>query len=266
MQKVKEQVTPVVDRDDREWPPLDEQPELKRRRVNFSRVLVNLILILIGAGILFACIATVGVARQGQRFFDNAAKLFTIPTPGPTATPKIDLGPVVLHQIQGLSELTTTRFGMQTVVTASKGRTLGPFEFNTRLLYVAYGEVRAGVDLGLLGPADIVVEDNRAVTVTLPPPQILDSKLDVNRSYVYDFQQGILSPEAPELQAEAERRALKQIIAGACQSGILGEANQRAELVITKLLSAMDFEEIKVRTQMPEPAVNPCIGTGTREQ
>ncbi len=256
----------MVNHDDREWPLPEEQPAPPRRRVSLIRVLVNLILIFIAAGILFACIATVGVARQGQRFFDNAANLFTIPTPGPTATPKIDLGPVVLHQIQGLSELTTTRFGMQTVVTASKGRTLGPFEFNTRLLYVAYGEVRAGVDLSLLGPADVVVEDNRAVTVTLPPPQILDSKLDVNRSYVYDFQQGILSPEAPELQTEAERRALEQIVAGACQSDILGEANQRAELAITKLLSAMDFEEIKVRTRMPEPAVNPCVGSGTSEQ
>ncbi len=236
----------------------DEQPEPQRRRISLTRVLVNLILVFIAAGILFACVATIGVARQGQRFFDNVVNLFAIPTPGPTATPKIDIGPVVLHQIQGLSELTTTRFGMQTVVTASKGRAIGPFEFNTRLLYVAYGEVRAGVDLGLLGPADVVVQDDRSVTVTLPPPQILDSKLDVNRSYVYDFQQGVLSPQAPELQTEAERQALEQIIAGACESDILGQANQRAELAITKLLEAMDFQEITVKTQMPEPTANPC--------
>lgn len=252
---------------DQEWqPPITrdelsgEPPEPKRRRVSLTRVLVNLILIFIAAGIIFACAATIGVARQGQQFFDNAANLFAIPTPGPTATPKIDIGPVVLHQVQGLSELTTTRFGMQTVVTASKGRTLGPFQFDTRLLYVAYGEVRAGIDLSLLGPADVVVRDDRAVTVTLPPPQILDSKIDVNRSYVYDFQRGVLSPQAPELQTEAERQALDQIIAGACQSNILGEANQRAELAVTKLLGAMNFEHIAVKTRMPEPAVDPCAG------
>lgn len=246
--------------DDREGQLPDEQPEPARRRVSLARVLVNLILIFIAAGVIFACVATVGVARQGQKFFDNVTNLFAIPTPGPTATPKIDVGPVVLHQIQGLSELTTTQFGMQTVVTASKGRTLGPFEFNTRLLYVAYGEVRAGIDLSLLGPADVVVRDDRSVTVSLPAPQILDSKLDVNRSYVYDFQQGILSPEAPELQTEAERRALDQIMAGACQSNILTEANQRAELAITKLLGAMNFDEVTVKTQMPDPALNPCVG------
>lgn len=257
-----------MNNDNQDWQPTaageqppDEQPEPQRRRLSLARVLVNLILIFIAAGILFACVATVGVARQGQQFFDNVTNLFAIPTPGPTATPKIDIGPIVLHQIQGLSELATTRFGMQTVVTASKGRNLGPFQFDTRLLYVAYGEVRAGIDLSLLGPADVVVRDDHSVTVTLPPPQILDSKLDVDRSYVYDFQQGILSPQAPELQTEAERQALGQIVAGACQSDILGQANQRAELAITKLLGVMNFEEITVKMQMPNEAVNPCAGS-----
>lgn len=235
-----------------------DRPEPQERRISLTRVLVNLILIFIAAGILFACVATVGVARQGQCFFDNVANLFAVPPPGPTATPKINMGPVILHQIQELSELTTTRFAMQTVVTATKGRTIGPFQFDTRLLYVAYGEVQAGIDLSLLGPEDVVVQDSRAVTVTLPPPQILDSKLDADRSYVYDLQQGVLSPQAPELQTEAERRALDQIVAGACQSNVLIQANERAELAISKLLQALDFYEIAVRTQTPDPAANPC--------
>jgi hypothetical protein len=228
--------------------------------MSLARVLINLILVFVAAGIIFACAATIGVARQGEKFFDKVTNLFAIPTPGPTATPKIDIEPVVLHQIQGLSELTTTRFGMQTVVTASKGRSLGPFEFNTRLLYVAYGEVRAGIDLSLLGPADVTVQEDRSVTVTLPPPQILDSKIDVKRSYVYDFQQGILSPQAPELQTAAEREALDQIVAGACQSNILHEANERAELAITKLLDAMGFADVTVNTQTPGSTANPCAG------
>ncbi len=244
--------------------PADETAEEteapQRRRLSLARVLLNLILIFIAAGVIFACVATVGVARQGQRFFDNVANLFAVPTPGPTATPRVDLGPVVLHRVQGLSELTTTQFGMQTVVTASKGRALGPFEFNTRLLYVAYGEVRAGIDLRLLGPADVVIQNDQTVTITLPPPRILDSKIDVERSYVYDFQQGVLSPEAPELQTEAERQALQQIVAGACQSDILQQANDRAELAISKLLETLNFEDVVVNTRMPEPAVNPCSG------
>lgn len=251
---------------DRQWETTDDVPEEPaepegRRRISLARVLLNLILIFLAAGVIFACVATVGVARQGQQFFDNVTNLFAIPTPGPTATPQIDMGPVVLHQVQGLSELTTTQFGMQTVVTATKGRTLGPFEFNTRLLYVAYGEVRAGIDLSLLGPADVVVQQGEGiVTIVLPPPQIQDAKIDVGRSYVYDFQQGILSPEAPELQTAAERQALDQIIAGACQADVLNAANERAELAINQLLSTMDFAEITVNTQMPDPAVNPCSG------
>lgn len=255
----------MINDNDREGqPPVarDELPDRKsepqRQGAGCARVLVNLVLIFIAAGILIAGVATVGVARQGQRFFNNVVSLFAIPTPGPTPTPKIDIGPIVLDQVQGLSELATTQFSMQTVVTASKSRNVGPFQFDTRMLYVAYGEVRAGVDLSLLGPADVMVQENRAVTVTLPPPQILDSKIDVNRSYVYDYQQGVLSPQAPELQTEAERQALDQIIAGACQSSILDQANERAELAIMKLLGVMDFGTIVVNTRLPDPAVDPC--------
>jgi hypothetical protein len=236
------------------------EPRQPQRRTSLARVLLNLILIFVAALILFVCVATVGVARQGQQFFDSVANLFSLPTPGPTATPQIDVGPIVLHRVRDLSELTTTQFGMQTVVTASRGRNLGPFQFNTRLLYVAYGEVRAGIDLSLLGPADVVVADDHTVSMLLPPPRILDSKIDVSRSYVYHFQQGLLSPEAPDLQTEAERQALDQIIAGACQTDILEQANHRAELAITELLGAMDFDQITVTTQMPDPARNPCAG------
>jgi hypothetical protein len=227
--------------------------------VSLTRVLVNFLLILIAAGTLLVCVATVGVARQGQRFFHRAADLFTAPTPGPTPTPQIDVAPLVLRQVRGLSELTTTEFTMQTVVTAQQARLLGPFEFNTRLLYVAYGQVRAGVDLSELGPDDIQVQDGKAVVITLPPPRILDRKLDVERSYVYDFERGVLGPEAPQLQTEAERQALAQIVAGACESDILGEANRRAELAVRALLDAFGFEEITVLTQPPSPAENPCV-------
>ena len=220
--------------------------------------MINLLLIFFAAGILLALVASVGVAKQGQDFFARVTGLFAIPTPGPTATPKIDVGPVVLQQIKGLSELTTSRMGMQTVVQASKTRNVGPFQFNTRLLYVAYGEVEAGIDLSLLGPADVQVQDNMTATVTLPPPQILNSKIDVNRSYVYDFQSGLFSPQAPELQTAAERQALEQIIASACKSNILEEANERAKVAITHLLSAMKLKSITVKTQMPDPETNPC--------
>lgn len=236
------------------------EPREPQRGTSLARVLLNLILIFLAAVALFACVATIGVARQGQQFFDSVANLFSLPTPGPTATPQIDVGPIVLHRVRELSELTTTQFGMQTVVTASRGRNLGPFQFDTRLLYVAYGEVRAGVDLTLLGPADVVVDDNRTVSMLLPPPQMLDSKIDVNRSYVYDLQQGLLSPEAPDLQTEAERQALDQVIAGACQADILEQANRRAEVAMTGLLEAMEFEEITVTTQKPDPERDPCAG------
>ena len=242
----------------REERPIEYYVPPPKRRVSFTRVMINLILIFFAAGILLSLVFAVGVARTGQDFLNNVAGLFAPAAPAPTPTPKIDVGPIVLNQIQGLSELTTSQMGMQTVVSASKSQNLGPFSFDTRLLYVAYGEVRAGIDLSLLGPADVQVQDNLTATIKLPSPKILDSKIDVNRSYVYDYQQGIFSPQAPELQTEAERQALDQIIAGACDSNILADANEKAELAISKLLSAMGIKQITVLTQMPDDAANPC--------
>ena len=42
---------------------------------------------------------------------------------------------------------------------------------STNLLYLAYGEVRAGVDLDQISEADIQLND-AAISITLPPPQI----------------------------------------------------------------------------------------------
>ena len=52
--------------------------------------------------------------------------------------------------------------------------------------------------------------------------RILDAKIDVNRSYVFDVKRSVvLSPQAIHLQAAAERKALEEIKAKAVQAGLL---------------------------------------------
>jgi hypothetical protein len=73
---------------------------------------------------------------------------------------------------------------MEAVVPTSQDRKLGEYVIGTtRLLYIAYGEVKAGVDLSEL-KADNVQIVNDTILLRLPPPRILDSKIDVNRSKV----------------------------------------------------------------------------------
>jgi hypothetical protein len=84
----------------------------------------------------------------------------------------------------------------------------------------------------------------------------LDSKIDVNKSSVYDYNRGFLGlgPDvAPQLQTIAQRETLKKIQKAACDQGILKQANDRAELVVEKLLSTAGHKQVLVKTQAPVP-------------
>jgi hypothetical protein len=125
----------------------------------------------------------------------------------------------------------------------------------TTLLYIAYGEVRAGVDLKDLKAENVQVTNN-TIQLRLPPPRILDSKIDVNRSSVYDYNRGFLGlgPDVgPQLQTLAQRETLKKIVAAACSQGVLKQANDRAELVVEKLLNTAGYKQVQVKTQPPAP-------------
>jgi hypothetical protein len=67
----------------------------------------------------------------------------------PTAChPKNRYSTIILQQVRQASELTTAVFVMEAVVPTSQDRKIGEFVIaTTKLLYIAHGEVRAGVDL-----------------------------------------------------------------------------------------------------------------------
>ena len=98
-----------------------------------------------------------------------------------------------------------------------------------------------------------------AIQVQLPPPQILDSKIDVQRSQVYEYNRGFLGlgPDtAPTLQTLAEQQALQKIVTTACNTGVLQDANQRAQQVVRQLLTSAGYNQVLVTVQAPSP--NTC--------
>jgi Protein of unknown function (DUF4230) len=165
---------------------------------------------------------------------------------------KVDTRSMVVQQVRSASELTTAVFTMETVVPASRDRTVGGYVIGkTTLLYIAYGEVRAGVDLSELKPDDVQTQGDTTI-LRLPPPRILDSKIDVGRSKVYDYDRGFLGlgPDAaPELQELAQRQTLDKIVASACDNGILQAANDRAQMIVTRLLTAAGYTKLVVENQ-----------------
>lgn len=207
--------------------------------------------LVVGGVVTVGLVAGVGIWRSGEQFLTRLPTLF-IPA---VTEPQVDVRTVVVQQLQGASELTTAIFTMETVVPTQSQRTLAGYVIgSTNLLYIAHGEVRAGVDLSKITVDNVRMEGESALRVTLPPPQILDSKLDVSRSTVYNYDRGWLSlgpDNAPLLQTRAQQEALRTIEAAACTTGILAEANRRSEITVGQLLSTAGFESVEVVTQPP---------------
>ncbi len=169
--------------------------------------------------------------------------------------PKVEVPTVVIDKIKLTSQLTTATFVMEAVVPASEDRKLGDLVIaSTKLLYIARGEVKAGVDLSKIKAKDIKVINN-SIEISLPAPQIIDSKIDVDRSFVYDYDRGFLNlgPDAAiDLQTSAQRKTLNKIIKSACQKNILEEANQKAKLTVSSLLNTAGYAKVKVITSSPD--------------
>lgn len=225
----------------------------KRQIISITSWLVkNLMLMSTGGMVLIALLLGIGMWRSGTRFFDGITAIFN----APPAKPQVDVRSLVVSQVRGASELTTAVFTMEAVVPARQERKIGQYTVGaTTLLYIAYGEVRAGVDLKELNPNNVTIV-NDTIQLQLPPPRILDSKIDVNRSSVYDYDRGFLGlgPDtAPQLQSLAQQETLKKIKATACQGNLLAQANDRAQLVVEKLLNTAGYKQVVVKTQSPSP-------------
>ena len=156
------------------------------------------------------------------------------PTPLNTAT--------VLTQIQGLSELVTVKYVLERVVVLEDEKWYG----ENRLLLLAHGVAKAGIDLGKVQPGDIDIDQKRIV-LFLPPATITDVYLDEEKSHVIEHSTGLLREFDKNLESNARRKAVEEIRLAARYNGILEDARDRAKLQLTALFLQLGFEEVDVR-------------------
>ena len=169
---------------------------------------------------------------------------------GLNSTLPINTKTAILDRIHLAGELTTGVASIQTIVKSSEAREMLRLQVgSTEILYVAVGEVRAGINLMELDERSLVIDGGKA-TVILPECRILDSKIDVNRSYVFDIKRSlVLSPQAIHLQTAAERQALKEIQEAAVQVGLLEQAQKQAQILVRYFLEAAGMTEVEFRTK-----------------
>jgi len=161
-------------------------------------------------------------------------------TAGP---PRVDTSrPTVVRQIQQLQRLETVVFSMDKIVSGGwESRYLPTFLAGERLLLVVDGEVTAGVDLGHLAAADIIVS-GQTIRMKVPDPEIFSARVDNERTRVYSRETGLFTRVDPNLESDIRREAERQVRQAALDNGILRTAAANARTTMTSFLRGLGFE------------------------
>lgn len=153
----------------------------------------------------------------------------------------------VIKQVRSLARLETASYTIEKVLDAqtTTPNALSRFLFGDKILLIAHGQVIAGFDLSQISEKDTTIE-GRAVSITLPPPQVLVTTLDNSQTKVYDRSQGILRRNDTELEATVRQEAEKSIRQAACDGRILETASDNARRQLTSLLTGLGFETVTI--------------------
>jgi hypothetical protein len=155
--------------------------------------------------------------------------------------------PTVVEKIRQLSRLETVEYSLDKIVEGDRQNPFLPnFLAGDKLLFIAHGEVIAGIDLTQIKDSDISV-NGKSVKIKLPPPQILSTRIDNAKSRVYSRSTGLLVPADPDLESQARQMAEQQIKQAALDDGILDKAKQNARANVTALLYGLGFKDVQVQ-------------------
>jgi hypothetical protein len=163
---------------------------------------------------------------------------------GLRSSPRVYNTATLLLQVQSLSQLVTVKYVMEKVVILEDPpqnpvRRLLPDE--TRVILVAHGIVKAGVDLSRMKPEDLRVSGKRIV-IQLPPAQITDAYLDETRTQIIEHNTSFMREFNKDLEQNARQNAVADIRRAARGSGILRDADERARLELKNLFGQLGFE------------------------
>jgi hypothetical protein len=164
-------------------------------------------------------------------------------------------GPALLKSITALSRYEAASGSFQVVVELSRQTSFIPsFIEGSDTLFIGEGTEIAYVNFGHLDGKAIQVSANRtAVAVDLPKAQLEPAVLNVDQSYVYAEQQGLLNRIAnffsgnPNSQQQAYILAEQKIESAARQSPLLAEAQRNTIGMLDGMLHSLGFQQVTVR-------------------
>lgn len=191
-----------------------------RRRL---AVIALVLLLIFGSGLLVGYVIPKLIGMRGQQKVYSPAAL--------------------LLQVQTISQLTTVQYVIEKVVMLEDVKWIAVLG-ESRVLLVAHGTVKAGVDLSKLSASDIKVSGKK-ISIKLPPPQIFDCYLDEKKTRVVERSTGLIRSFDKDLEQTARQNAVDDIGRSARNSGILRDAEERAHAQLTNLFKQLGFETVE---------------------
>ncbi|HEV2776337.1 MAG TPA: DUF4230 domain-containing protein [Solirubrobacteraceae bacterium] len=169
-------------------------------------------------------------------------------------------GAAVLRSLESLSEYRAATANYQQLIDIERDVGLLPsFLAGERAQLIATGSVDAVVDFSGLGARSVrVSDDRRAVTVTLPAPQLSEARVDLARTRALDKERGLINRVGDlfDDDSDAQRKLLllaqRRIRRAAYDNPellTLGRRNTQA--MLSGLLRGLGFEQITIRFSGP---------------
>lgn len=163
-------------------------------------------------------------------------------------------GPALLKSITSLSRYEAANGSFQVVVDLTKRVSFIPsFLQGSETLFIGQGSDIAYVDFSQLkGQAIQVSADRTTVSVKVPHAQLEPAVLNVDQSYVYAEQQGLLNRIGnffsgnPNSQQQVYILAQQKIQTAAKQSPLLTEAQKNTEGMLEGMLTSLGFQHVTV--------------------
>lgn len=170
------------------------------------------------------------------------------PTAQPTPTPSPTPTPLPPPQWDELSDLSVVEYTASTVVELSRSRPgIGGVLLGAdRVVLMAMGRIRVGVDLSAIEPSDVQI-NGRSIRLKAPRVQVLTVELLPESSRVFDSQRSWLFSEYEGLELEALDEARRRLRAEAERNTAMLEiAETMARLQLTEFLRKVGFEQVEI--------------------
>ena len=157
--------------------------------------------------------------------------------------PLIANSTTIVKQIQSLNELSTVRYTLEKVVILEDVKWYG----GNRVVLVASGVVKAGVDLGKMSEGDVRISGD-VLTIKLPKAEVLDAYLKDRETQVLDRSTGLFREFDKDLEQEARKQAVGQMLIAAKKNGIVADAEERAALQLQAFFGKLGFKEVRIES------------------